>query len=125
MSFAAQPTRNPTFMELLVQQKVIDAPVFTVDFNPKLPGSKPEIEFGVISYNKASGPLAQAPVNSKPGWWTVDGITYSVNGKPLAAANGSTIASSMIFGSYQPSFNRKALSLTAYRCVQTLAHLRP
>jgi len=95
-------------MELLVQQKVIDAPVFTVNFSPKLPGSKPEIEFGVITHSKASGPLAQAPVNSKPGWWTVDDITYSVNGKFIAAANGSTIASSMIFGLYQlNSFKEK------------------
>ena len=109
--------QNPTFMELLVQRKIVDTPVFTVDFNPKRPGSAPEIEFGVITYEKASGTLAQAPVNQKSGWWTVDEISFTVNGDLIKAANGSVIQSSMIFGSCQSNLCSGNLWLTGDRWV--------
>lgn len=75
-------------------------PVFTVDFKP--PPTVPELEFGIINYDKAKGPLSKVSIDPAIGRWQVDNITFTIGTGPTsinAVSNGQTLHASMLFGS--------------------------
>ncbi|KAI4118112.1 MAG: hypothetical protein LQ338_007461 [Usnochroma carphineum] len=72
-----------SFMERLIGATNPTLPVFTVDFDPKRPHSKPTVEVGKVDPEKYNGSLAYAPVNNKDGWWAVDNVSFEVGGQPI------------------------------------------
>ncbi|KAI4120802.1 MAG: hypothetical protein LQ338_006755 [Usnochroma carphineum] len=70
-------------MERLIGATNPTLPVFTVDFDPKRPHSKPTVEVGKVDRQKYNGSLAYAPVNNKDGWWAVDNVSFEVGGQPI------------------------------------------
>ncbi|KAL8738241.1 MAG: hypothetical protein Q9181_000921 [Wetmoreana brouardii] len=77
------PSHVVPFMNRLIDGAAPTLPVFTVDFDPERPGSKPTIEIGKIDRQKANGTLQHAHVNKTDGWWAVNEISFEANGKPI------------------------------------------
>ena len=80
-------------------------PVFTVDFNPAKGPRSQTVEIGKIDRSKAAGDLGHAPVSNRTtAKWTVDNISWSVNGQAITTAvNGhaTNYTQSMLFGAYR------------------------
>lgn len=78
--------------------------VFTVDFNPDKGSRTPTIEIGKIDRSKAAGNLGHAPVSNRTtAKWTVDHISWSVNGQPInykVNGHATNYTQSMLFGAY-------------------------
>ena len=76
--------------------------VFTVDFNPAKGSRSPTVEIGKIDRTKAAGNLGHAPVSNRTtAKWTVDDISWSVNGQTITTkVNGhpTNYTQSMLFG---------------------------
>lgn len=81
-----RPTPASTLVESMVQQKVIDEPLFAVKL---VRGGNGEFAFGFIDTTDYVGDISWTPVDNKKGYWTINSEKARVAGKVVDRAAGN------------------------------------
>lgn len=83
------PTPVKTPVESMIEQKLIDQPLFTVKLGH---GTEPGFySFGFIDETVTSSPIAYTSVDNSQGFWQVSSTSYSINGKTIERSGNTTI----------------------------------
>ncbi|TCD64788.1 hypothetical protein EIP91_003625 [Steccherinum ochraceum] len=84
-----QPRGVKTPVENMIEQKLIEQPVFTAKLSR---GDEPGFySFGFIDPNVTSSPITYTDVDNSQGFWQVSSESYSINGKTTARNGNTTI----------------------------------
>ena len=95
-------------------QNNLDAAVFTVKLNPsKGTRAAPELELGIINWDKGTGPFTKAAIDNSGARWQVNDVSFTV-GDLAAPGNGPVTITPAKKTCYQSmKFGRRCpLSLT-------------
>ena len=94
---------GPTFMGAV--QPTLEKPLFTADFKAAHAAS---LSFGFVNDTLYTGQLVTLPINNGSSFWSVDGVTFSSNGKSLGNGEGINVLMGI---SFQLSFPDSLLIL--------------
>ncbi|KAI0069840.1 acid protease [Panus rudis PR-1116 ss-1] len=84
-----QPKPVKTPVENLIEQKLVDQPLFTVKLGR---GDEAGFySFGFIDTSVTPHPISYTPVDNSQGFWQVPSASYSLNGKVIERARNTTI----------------------------------
>lgn len=82
------PTRVKTVMENMIEQGLLEKPIFAVKLVQDGPG---EYTFGFVDESIVDGELDYTPVDSRKGFWTVQSTTTKLNDR-IIQRGGKNVA---------------------------------